>query len=130
MSLRAFQIGVFILTLLALCGWIGVVVKIDPEATGLPGRVLFFSSLFVFVLGMVVLGMVSLYRAGLGEERAAQYIGQAFRQALLLTAFVFINILLVYREIWVWWISLLFFAFVLLLEFTARTLKSQHKEED
>ena len=130
MSLRAFQIGVFVLTLLAFAAWLGVLLKVDPEGSGLLGRGLFFGSLFAFVLGLVMEGMIGVYRKGLGEERAAQYIGSAFRQTTLLTLFFFLNIALVYRGIWVWWLALLFFAFVLLLEFTARTLKQEKRTDN
>ncbi len=129
MSLRAFQIGVFVFTLLAFAAWLGVLLKVDPDGSGLLGRGLFFGSLFAFTLGLVMEGMISLYRKCLGEERAARHIGNAFRQTILLTAFFFLNITLLYRGIWVWWLALLFFAFILLLEFTARTLKQEKSDE-
>ncbi len=72
-------------------------------------------------------GVISVYKKGLGEERAAQHIGAAFRQTLLLTIFLFSNLFLLYRGIWTWWLVLLFLAFILLLEFTARTLKQERK---
>ena len=70
-------------------------------------------------------GVISLYKKGLGEERAARHLGTAFRQTILLTIFFFLNLFLLYRGIWVWWLVLLFLAFILLLEFTARTLKQE-----
>lgn len=126
MSLRAFQIGVFLCTLLALGSFMGVLLKVDPDTSGILGKGLFFSSLFTFTLGLIMEAMIAIYKKGLGEERAARHIGGALRQAFLLNLFVFINILLFYRDIWVWWLSLLFFAFILLLEFTARNF---HKTE-
>jgi Ca2+/Na+ antiporter len=128
MSLRVFQVGVFTFTLLALGAWLGVVLTVDPSVSGLPGRILFFGSFFAFLLGLVMGAMISLYKKGLGEERAAQHLGAVFRQTLFLTSFFFINLFLLYRGIWVWWLVLLFFAFVLLLEFTMRTLKQESRE--
>lgn len=127
MSLRVFQIGVFTFTLLAFSAWLSVVLTIDPTSAGMPGRILFFSSLFAFLLGVIMEGVISVYKKGLGEERAAQHIGAAFRQTLLLTIFLFSNLFLLYRGIWTWWLVLLFLAFILLLEFTARTLKQERK---
>lgn len=126
MSLRVFQIGVFIFTLLAFSAWLGVVLTIDPTLAGMPGRILFFSSLFAFLLGIIMEGVISLYKKGLGEERAARHLGAAFRQTILLTIFFFLNLFLLYRGIWAWWLVLLFLAFILLLEFTARTLKQEN----
>jgi hypothetical protein len=128
MSLRVFQVGVFTFTLLALGAWLGVILAVDPNASGLPGKILFFSSFFAFLLGLVMGGMISLYKRGLGEERAAGHVGAAFRQTFFLTTFLFINLFLLYRGIWVWWLALLFFAFVLLLEFTMRTLKRENSK--
>jgi ABC-type multidrug transport system permease subunit len=123
MSLRVFQIGFFIFTILALGSFIGVIIKVDPETSGLPGTVLFFSSLSAFIFGIIMEIMITIYKRGLDEERAAHYIGATFRQSFLLTFFIFVNLFLLYREIWVWWLALLFFAFVLLLELTARHFK-------
>jgi hypothetical protein len=125
MSLRVFQVGVFVFTLLAFSAWLGVVLTIDPTSAGMPGRILFFSSLFAFLLGVIMEGTISLYKGGLGEERAAKHLGAAFRQTTLITIFFFLNFFLLYRGIWVWWLALLFLAFILLLEFTARTLKQE-----
>jgi hypothetical protein len=126
MSLRAFQIGIFLCTLLALGSFIGILLKVDPDTGGGLAKGLFFSSLFVVTLGIIMEVMIAVYKKGLGEERAAKHIGGALRQAFLLNLLVLINILLLYRDIWVWWLSLLFFAFILLLEFTARNF---HKSE-
>ena len=126
MSLRAFQIGVFLCTLLALGSFVGVILKVDPDTGGVLGKGLFFSSLFAFTLGVIMEIMITVYKKGLGEERAAKHIGGALRQAFLLNLLVLINTLLLYRDIWVWWLALLFFAFILLLEFTARNF---HKGE-
>ncbi len=130
MSLRVFQIGVFVFTLLALSAWIGVILTVDPTLSGMPGRLLFFASFFAFLLGLIMGGMLSIYKKGLGEERAAQHVGAAFRQTTLLTIFLFLNLLLLYRGVWVWWLVLLLFALVLLLEFTARTLRQEKKNNN
>lgn len=108
MSLRVFQIGFFIFTILALGSFASVILKVDQETAGIPGKVLFFSSFFALILGIIMEVMITVYKKGLDEERAAYYIGAAFRQSLLLTLFVFINFFLLFREIWVWWLSLLF----------------------
>ena len=126
MSLRAFQIGIFLCTLLALGSFIGVLLKVDPDTGGVLGRGLFFSSLFAVTLGIIMEVMIAVYKKGLGEERAAKYSGGALPQAFLLNLLAFISILLLYRDISAWWLSLLFFAFILLLEFTARNF---HKSE-
>lgn len=130
MSLRVFQVGVFVFTLLALSAWIGVILTVDPTLSGMPGKVLFFASLFAFLLGLIMGGMMSLYKKGLGEERAAHHVGTAFRQTTLLTIFLFLNLTLLYRGVWVWWLVLLLSALVLLLEFTARTLKQEKKNHN
>ncbi|MEK9173941.1 MAG: hypothetical protein AAB845_01620, partial [Patescibacteria group bacterium] len=92
MSLRVFQVGVFAFTLLAFSAWLGIVLTIDPASAGMPGRILFFSSFFAFLLGVIMEGVISLYKKGLGEERAARHLGTAFRQTILLTIFFFLNL--------------------------------------
>lgn len=129
MSLQVFQVGVFLFTVLALGSFGGIVFSVDPSVAGIPGRVLFFVSAFATLLGVMLLLMTSLYKKGLGSERAALYLGSAFRQAFLLSCYVFINLALLYREIWVWWVALLFLAFILLLEFTVRNFTTKQTTE-
>ena len=111
---------------MALGSFIGILLRVDPDTGGVLAKGLFFSSLFAVTLGIIMEVMIAVYKKGLGEERAAKHIGGALRQAFLLNLLVLINTLLLYRDIWVWWLSLLFFAFILLLEFTARNF---HKGE-
>lgn len=125
MSLSVYLWGIRLFTLLSLCAWFGVVVALDPAQAGAVGLVLFFTSLFAFVLGVMTLFVTGVYRRALGPASAAHHLGGAFRQALLLSLFAIGLVFFQKERILTWWDALLLLAAVLLIEFSFRKLFSQ-----
>ena len=60
MSLSVYLWGVRLITLLSFSAWIGIIVAVDPYEAGVTGMVLFFSSLFATLLGVLMLILTSL----------------------------------------------------------------------
>lgn len=120
MSLFAYLWGIRLFTLLSFCAWLGIVLTVDPSQAGIFGLVLFFSSLFAFLLGVMTLFVTWVYRLGLGVASAAHHLGGAFRQAFLLALFFLGLVFFQMERILLWWDALLLFAVILLLEFSFR----------
>ncbi len=123
MTLRAYRLGIRLLTFFAVLAWGSVVFFVDPEAAGRSGMLLFFGTLFVALLGLCTLFVTWTYVRGLGEEGAAHNLGSAFRQAFLLALYAVGNVALFYLKAWAWWASLLYLVFLLLIEFTLRSMR-------
>ena len=122
MSLQAFVWAIRTLALLAGGAFWLLVTFLDPDGVGIYGTILFYLLAGFFLLGVCYLAILGLYRIFLGDERAVQYLGGAFRQAFLLVAGMVVLALLFQYQFWYWWSILLVTAFVLLLEFTIRSL--------
>lgn len=106
---------------LAALGVLGVFIfGVDPLTLTLPGQALFFISIWGFIAALVFSGLVSLARRFLDERGAEAYLGGALRQGILLGFFVSGVALAQFSHYLTWWGALLFLAFVLLIEFTAR----------
>ena len=127
MSLTVYLWGIRLFTLLSFSAWIGIVVAVDPTQAGTIGEVLFFTSLFAFLVGVLTLVLMSLYCRAIGATSAAHHLGSVFRQASLLSI-LFIGIILFQKEhILNWWVALLLFAGVLTVEFSLRKIFSSHE---
>ena len=85
---------------------------------------LFRSSLFGTVLGMMTLFTTWVYRRALGIASAAHHLGGAFRQAFLLSLLIVAGIFLQMEQWLTWWDALLLLSVILLIEFTARRFGS------
>lgn len=120
MSLTSYLWGIRLFTLFALFAWIGVVFFLDPGETGSIGIGLFSVSFFALLTGCLTLFVTWVYRKALGETGAAHHLIGAFRQALLLSSYMLGIVLLQYARILTWWDALLWFAVILLIEFSLR----------
>ena len=125
MSLTSYLWGIRLFTLFALFAWIGVVFLLDPKETGSMGIGLFLVSFFALLTGCLTLFVTWVYRKALGETGAAHHLSGAFRQALLLSSYMLGIVLLQYARILTWWDALLWFAVILLIEFSFRRLFGQ-----
>lgn len=125
MSLTVYLWGVRLITLLSFSAWIGIIVAVDPYEVGQTGMVLFFSSLFATLLGVLTLILTSLYRRALGEVSATHHLGSAFRQAFLLALFGIGLIFFQKERILTWWDGALLLAVLLLIEYSFRKIVSR-----
>lgn len=116
MSIRAYIWGLTVSTLLALGAWFFVVFYIDPEESGIIGKLFFHISLFLFVAGFLVTFFVWLRKRFVGEDVAVETIGLSFRQGVLLAIFPIVIIILRGAGYLVWWNALLVLAGIFLIE--------------
>lgn len=116
MSIRAYIWGLIISTLLASGAWIFVVFYIDPEESGIIGKIFFYISLFLFISGFLVSFFVWLRKKFVGENVAVETIGLSFRQGVLLATFPVAIIILKGSGYLVWWNALLVLAGIFLIE--------------
>ena len=106
---------------LAALGVLGVFIfGVDPSTLTLSGRALFFFSVWALVMSLFFLTLISLALRFLDEERARVYLPGALRQGALVGILVSGLALAQFLHYLTWWGGLLFFALILLLEFTAR----------
>lgn len=106
---------------LAGLGVLGVFIfGTDPTALTIPGRTLFFCSLWALVASLVSLILLSLARRFLDERATEAYVLSAFRQSGLVASLVTGIASAQFFRLLTWWNALLFLALVLLIEFTAR----------
>ena len=127
MSFSAYLWGIRLFTLLSFLAWWGIIVLVDPTQSGMTGVILFFTSLFAFVLGVMTLLLTMLYRRVLGVVSATHHLGGAFRQAFLLSM-CFVGLVFFQKEqMLTWWDALLLLAATLLIEFSLRKIFSQEE---
>jgi hypothetical protein len=129
MSLSAYLWGIRLFTLLSFSAWTAIIFSVDPRQAGVAGVSLFFVSLFAALTGILTLGVTWFYRKGLGDEGAAHNLGIAFRQAVLLGIFMTLIAFFQYERIFVWWVVLLTFAAILLVEFSFRQFLAHDTQE-
>ena len=109
-----------IMALVAL-GVLGVFVfGVDPLTLTLSGQSLFFFSFFVLVTTFVFLALLALATRFLDARAAEAYLPGALRQGALLGVCLSGLAAAQFFHYLTWWGALLFFAFILLVEFTVR----------
>jgi hypothetical protein len=116
MSLKIYILSLILSTFLALGAWIFVLFNIDPFEAGVVGQVFFYTSLWLFILGIVVNILVWFRAKFLGSERAIETMGLSFRQGFFLALLFIILIILNANGYLVWWLGLLVTAGMFLVE--------------
>lgn len=120
MRLHTFALILRLLALAAL-GVLGVFIfGVDPTTLTIAGQGLFFLALWVFVAALVGQGLGVLAGRFLDERGAMAYLPGALRQGILIGLYVSGVALAQFLGYLTWWIALLAFALILLIEFTAR----------
>lgn len=110
-----------ILALIALIVLGAFIFGVDPDILSLWGEGAFFLLLWLFLTALLGMGLLSLARRFLRSETALKgYRVSAVRQGILLGAFITFLAIAQYHSFFAWWIALLSFVFVLLIEFTLR----------
>ena len=105
------------MTLFSIVGLGLVVFYVDPEASGLIGKILFYV-VFIFSLsGAFNLFLIRLRKRITTEENAHANIVLSFRQSLLLAILTAGLLLMQSLRLLVWWDGLLLLAGIFLIEF-------------
>ncbi len=107
MSFRLYFWGLSIITTLSLLAWLFVIFYIDPNESGLIGKLFFYASLILSLLGIFILLLSWLRQRFLGTDEAIETLGLSLRQGLLLTLTVSIIVFLQEKGYLVWWDGLL-----------------------
>lgn len=122
MSLKAYIWGIRILTLLSLGAFIVVVKFVDPDNSGLVGKIFFYLSVFFFLSGFFNLLLLRLRKRNLDAEKNFSTIGLSFRQGILLSIFSIGILILQSFRMLIWWdgLLLMFGVFIVELYFVSR----------
>ncbi len=116
MTLKSYLNAMTTATSFAFMGWILVILYIDPVSSGLMGLILFYSTLFLGLLGFFTLISFSLKRWISNNEVIFSYITSSFRQGFWLSLIVIGILVMQGARILNWWDSLLFVGSISLLE--------------
>ena len=116
MSLKAYIWGVRIVTILSLGAFVLVVNLVDPEGSGLVGKILFYVSIFFFLSGFFNLLLLRLRKRNVNAENAFSNISLSFRQGILLALFSIGLLVLQSFRILIWWDGLLLMFGIFIIE--------------
>jgi hypothetical protein len=116
MTLRAYIWGMSIVTLISLVALVGVLNYIDPSASGLIGKTLFFLVAFFVLSGMFNLILLRLRKKIINSENIHANIGLSFRQGVLLAILAIGILILQGLRLLVWWDALILLGGIFLIE--------------
>jgi len=116
MTLKSYLWGLRISTVILFIAWAVVVGNVDPEKSGLIGKVLFYLSLFLFLSGLFILILTWIRRKMEGDEMVFRQLGLNFREGILLAILVVGLLLLQSVKVLIWWDGLLVTAGIFLVE--------------
>jgi len=118
MTLGAYIWGMRLIVILSLSAFIMVISFVDPDTAGLPGKMLFYLSLFFALSGLFNLFLLWLRkRLTLADAKAASFnIRLSFRQGILLSIFAVGLLVMQSFRVLVWWDGLLLLVGIFLIE--------------
>jgi len=104
------------MTILAISALVSVLIFIDPEKSGIVGRIYFFAALFFSSAGIFNLLLISMRRKFISAEMAVGNLGISFRQGMLMSVLLVGLMVLQGFRMLVWWDGLLVVAAIFLVE--------------
>lgn len=117
MTLKAYLWGMRVSTFFALAGLIFVIYYIDPDESGLVGKLLFYLSALLSFSGIFTLFLVWVRSKKMtGESDDLSFMGTSFRQGVLLSLLLIILLFMKSIEILLWWDGMLVAAGIFLIE--------------
>jgi len=116
MTLKSYLNAMTTATSFAFMGWILVIMYIDPINSGFMGLGLFYTTLFLGLLGFFTLISFSLKRWIANNEIIFSYITSSFRQGFWLSIIIIGILVMQGARILNWWDALLFVGSISLLE--------------
>ena len=105
-----------LVTLFTLAALGLVIYNVDPERSGIIGKLLFYSVLFFSLSGIFNLFLLWVRKKTIGFDAAYSNLGLSFRQGILLSLMVTVILILQGLRMLVWWDALLVVAAVFLVE--------------
>ena len=107
MTLRTYLIIMIAMTLLCWSAWAIVLFTIDPSLTNWIGLTLFYSSLFLSIVGTATIIGFLLRFIVLKQELAWRIVKEAFRQSFLFALLIVVSLILLSHNLFTW-LNLLF----------------------
>lgn len=124
MSLKIYLFLMSLGTLLCWVAWIFVITSLAPQESGIMGLVIFYSSLFLALVGSIsVLGFLIRRAKYKNDELVFRHVRHTFRQSILIGAFAICLLILRANNVLTWWTLVLLLIFFFVLEgivFTSR----------
>jgi len=116
MTLRTYLNSMAVATSIAFMGWALVLIYIDPKSSGYIGLALFYTTLFLGLMGFFTLISFSLKRWISNNEIIFAFIASSFRQGFWLAIIIIGLLLMQGARILNWWDALLYVSAISLLE--------------
>lgn len=116
MTLRSYLNSMAVATSIAFMGWVLVLFYIDPTSSGYMGLTLFYTTLFLGLMGFFTLISFSLKRWISNNEIIFAYIASSFRQGFWLAIIIIGLMIMQGARILNWWDALLYIGAISLLE--------------
>jgi Ca2+/Na+ antiporter len=129
MNFKAYLLTILFGTILCFVGWGMVVVNIDPEEAGILGFFLFYTTLFLGIVGLtstIGLGIRKLIFAD--DDIVFRHSKRTFRQSLIFAILAITTLILLQLGILRWWNGIILLALGIVLEgmvYTNRKYRNQ-----
>jgi hypothetical protein len=117
MSFRQYIAIMILITGLCLAGLIAVIYNVDPDTFGWQGLLLFYSALFLSILGIFSVIGVFIRRLFFAQEMEFYRVKNAFRQSFWLGILVVAAGMLQHAKLLSWWNILILIGILAVLEF-------------
>lgn len=89
---------------------------VDPETSGIFGKLFFYGSVFLFVSGVCAIALSLIRRGGETVGKFRGQLGVSFREGVLLGILTVTMLILQSFRVLVWWVAVLVGIFFLFLE--------------
>ena len=117
MTLRTYLIIMIVMTLLCWSAWFIVLFTVNPSLTNWIGLTLFYSSLFLSIVGTATIIGFLIRFVVLKQKLAWRVVKEAFRQSFLFALLIVVSLILLSHNLFTW-LNLLFLVIGLtILEF-------------
>lgn len=123
MTLKSYLWGMRIAAVLTFAVWVLILQQIDPDSSGIVGKIFFFASTFLFLASWFILFFTWLRKKIFGEENVLSHLGISFRQGALISLLAVTLLFLQSTRVLTWWDSMLTVAGVMLAELYFLTRK-------
>ncbi|MCK5062095.1 hypothetical protein KAR28_06145 [Candidatus Parcubacteria bacterium] len=117
MTLKTYLTIMIMMTLLCWSAWAIVLFTIDPSLTNWIGLTLFYSSLFLSIIGSAAIIGFLLRFVILKQKLAWQIVKEAFRQSFLFAFLIVISLILLSHNLFTWLNLFFLIAGLTILEF-------------
>ncbi len=127
MTLRAYTLIMSLTTIFAWLLWLSILSLVDPEVTTWIGFSLFYSSLFLALVGTSALVGFFVRFIAMKKELAFRLVKEAFRQSFLFSSLVIISLVLLSEGLFSWLNVILLVLGLSILEFFLLSLSNNRK---